>query len=103
MAALSAKAQLFISAKNSAGSFGFVQGNTVASIYIDDADFQTVKKAAGLFQQDIEMVTGKKPAIINKLSGRGKNIIIIGTIDKSALIVLIIMDGYEGCAEVSTD
>jgi Glycosyl hydrolase family 115/Gylcosyl hydrolase family 115 C-terminal domain len=86
LAASSARAQQIISEKNTPGSVGLVLGNAVASIYADDADFETVNKTASLFQQDIEMVTGKKPAIINKLSGQEKNIIIIGTIGKSALI-----------------
>ena len=34
-----------------------------AVIYVDDDDDALVKKSAELLQQDIEMVTGKKPAI----------------------------------------
>ncbi|HMC85080.1 MAG TPA: glycosyl hydrolase 115 family protein, partial [Chitinophagaceae bacterium] len=92
LAASSASAQQIISEKNTPGSVGLVLGNAVASIYADDADFETVNKTVSLFQQDIEMVTGKKPAIINKISGKEKNIIIIGTIGKSALIGQLIKE-----------
>src|SRR5450755_44138 len=84
------RAQKIIDEKNTPGAFALVQGNNTASIYVDDNDFETVKKAVALFQQDIEMVTGKTPAIINKLTGSEKNLIIIGSINKSALISQLI-------------
>jgi len=84
--------QEFITDKNETGSFGIVTGSSVASIFVDAADFALAKKAASLLQQDIEMVTGKKPAIINKLNGSEKNIIVIGTIGQSALIDQLIKE-----------
>ena len=47
------------------------------------------QKAASFLQSDIESVTGKKPVIINKI-GTEKNIILIGSIDQSALIASLI-------------
>jgi hypothetical protein len=85
-------AQEMITEVNIPGSFSLVQGSNTASVYVDEADFETVKKTVSLFQQDIEMVTGKKPAIIHSLTGAEKNIIIIGTIEKSALIHQLIKE-----------
>src|SRR5450432_2194853 len=85
-------AQDIIIEKNTPGSFALVQANSTATIYVDDADDETVKKTAALFQQDIEMVTGKKPVIVNKLNGSEKNIILIGTINKSALIKQLVKE-----------
>ena len=68
------------------GSFVMVDGKSLAAIYVDNADFETVKKTAALFQHDIEMVTGKRPVVINAIPDSAKNIIIIGTIGRSALI-----------------
>ena len=57
-----------------------------AAIYVDSNDFAVVKKSAQLLQQDVEMITGKKIEIVNKISGSIKNYIIIGTIGKSKII-----------------
>ncbi len=38
-----------------------------AIIYVDNADHALVKKAAALLQSDIEMVTGKKPVLVNNI------------------------------------
>src|SRR6187401_970597 len=56
-----------------------------AAIFVDQNDFDLVKKSAELLQQDMEMVTGKKPQIINKISANN-TIIIIGTIERSAVL-----------------
>ena len=53
----------FVSEVKTANSFSLSN----AVIYVDDADDALVKKAAELLQQDIEMVTGKKLQLINKL------------------------------------
>ena len=47
-----------------------------AVIYIDDNDFPLVKRSAELLQQDIEMVTGKKLPITNKILSSSPAIII---------------------------
>ena len=78
-------AQQLISNKNSAGSFPIVSNHSATALYIDSNDYTIVKKTATLFQQDIYSVTGIKPLITNSLSST-KNIIIIGTVGKSALI-----------------
>jgi hypothetical protein len=75
-------AQSLVTAKQTPGSFSLDN----ALIYVDENDFPVVKKSAALLQQDIEMVTGKKPALINKIPGSGGNIIIIGSLDRSAAI-----------------
>jgi Glycosyl hydrolase family 115/Gylcosyl hydrolase family 115 C-terminal domain len=85
-------AQGIITEKKEAGSFSMVAGNSIAAIYFDAADFAVVNKAATLLQQDIEMVTGKKPLLINKLSGSEKNIIVIGTVGQSALISQLVKE-----------
>jgi len=59
-----------------------------AMIYVDANDFPLVKKSAELLQQDIEMVTGRKIPITNKLPS--SSAIIIGSIQKSAGISQLI-------------
>jgi hypothetical protein len=60
---------------------------TKAYIFIDPNDFATVRKAAELLQQDIELVTGKKiPLITASLGDIKGNAIIIGSLGKSSVV-----------------
>ena len=45
------------------GSFGIVQGKTLASIYVDPNDYAGVARAARDLQADITRVTGRSPKI----------------------------------------
>jgi hypothetical protein len=78
-------AQSFVTSKKADGAFA-IASPQIASIYIDANDDWLVNKAAALLQNDIEMVTGKKPVIVNDLSSVSKNTIIIGIIDGSSII-----------------
>src|SRR6188508_3192295 len=84
--AIKLRAQVFITEKKDAGAFPLVTSSQATSIYVDENDDWLVHKAASLLQNDIEMVTGKKPGIISSFSSSQKNIIIIGTINGSATI-----------------
>lgn len=53
-------------------------------------DEALVQKAAALLQQDIEMVSGTKPSIINNITLSTKTVIIIGSLKKSSLIQQLI-------------
>lgn len=78
--------QNFVTQKNEAGAFPVVTSSQTTSIYVDPTDDWLVQKAASLLQNDIEMVTGKKPEIINDIKLSHGNIIVIGTIERSSLI-----------------
>ena len=67
-------------------SFPIVSGETATTIYVDANDHWLVQKAAALLQTDIEKVTGKKPDTAHALTHPAKNIIVIGSLDKSPLI-----------------
>ena len=72
--------------KASASSFSI--GDAV--IYVDTSDYTVVQKSAELLQNDIEMVTGKKPGLVHKLPVLTGNVIIIGSIEKSSVIIELI-------------
>ncbi len=55
------------------------------AIYVDSADYPLVKKSAELLQQDMEAVTGNRPAIVFSFNKPYKNLIVIGS-RQSALI-----------------
>ncbi len=75
-------AQQIISENKLPNSFSIKE----AVIYVDANDFALVKKSAELLQADIEMVTGKKISITNSISSLAKNVIVIGSAERSSLI-----------------
>lgn len=78
--------QSFITDKKATGSFIINDASGSSFLYIDATDYNLVHKAANFLQQDIEAVTGKKPEIINAIPSSAKNVIIIGSIDRSSVI-----------------
>src|SRR5207237_9310164 len=86
LGSLKAISQNYISVKKQAGSFPVVSATAATAIYTDEKDYWLVQKSASLLQQDIEMVTGKKPDIIHTIPASAKNIIIIGSINQSSII-----------------
>src|ERR1043166_1680440 len=84
--------QNFITEKNEAGAFPVVTLSQATSIYVDENDDWLVHKAASLLQNDIEIVTGKRPGIISSISYSEKKLIIIGTIGKSSLIGKLVQE-----------
>ena len=78
----------YVESSPHAGSFALADGNNLATMYIDQNDYWGVVRASGDLQQDIMRVTGHTPAITDKKDGVGKNtdLVIIGTVGKSALI-----------------
>ena len=73
--------------------FQLVTNQYQAMILIDDQDFPMVKLCAGLFRDDIERVTGYKPAlIVNIQQKRSTFCIIIGSIEKSRFIKKLISE-----------
>ena len=84
--AIKLRAQVFITEKKDVEAFPLVTSSQTTSIYVDENDDWLVHKAASLLQNDIEMVTGKKPDIVAAISSSTRNLIVIGTVGKSKLI-----------------
>src|ERR1700748_1529513 len=84
--------QDFVTERNTPGAFPVVAKNSTAAIYTDDSDYFLVRKAAALLQQDIQLVTDKKPAMLNSWASPVKNMIIIGSLERSGLIRQLIKD-----------
>jgi hypothetical protein len=57
-----------------------------ASIFIDAGDHALVALAAGLLKKDIREVTGSEPAVLTTAPQKTNTAIIIGSLDRSALI-----------------
>ena len=92
--------QNFITEKKEPNSFLVASSSQAATIYIDPNDDWLINKAAELLQNDLEMVTGKKPVIVHDLSNSEKNIIIIGSIDNSAIIQKLVTEKKIGIKNI---
>ena len=83
-----AVAQIEISAeRKSANDFPICDGKP-CTLYIGKNDYEVVETVANLFAEDLERVTGKKPAV-KKVSGRvtgKKEVMILRTVGHSTII-----------------
>ena len=79
-------AQSIILSKNEANSFAIVTNKQATTLVTDENDHWLVQKAASLFQDDIEKVSGKKPEITHAIPASAKNLVIIGSLEQSAII-----------------
>lgn len=55
-------------------------------ICVDDSDVPVVKKVAQLFAEDWQRLTGKKAMVVNQIPATNDAVVIIGSINQSALI-----------------
>jgi hypothetical protein len=75
------------------GAFPIVNGATAATIYVDSYDYPGVARAVGDLAADIQRVTGQESKITHDDQSLAKNTIIVGTLEKSALIKRLVQDG----------
>ncbi len=73
------------------GSFPLVS-KTVAPILIDTNDWPGVIRAANDLSTDVNRVTGRSPTILNTVKRGDNNVVIIGTLGKSATIDRLVRD-----------
>ena len=83
-------AQSIIADNKGAHSFAIVSNTEAIPILFDEQDYWLVQKAASFLQTDIESVTGKQPEIITKITRGVKNVILIGSLDRSPFIAQLI-------------
>lgn len=77
-----ANSQLIVETK--AGENSFLLGNTI--ICVTPEDHALVQLTAGFLQKDIEAITGKSPTVSATIPSTATTVIIIGSLEKSALI-----------------
>jgi hypothetical protein len=75
------------------GDFELVANGRTADLYVAPEDFRVVQIAAICFGADVERVTGIKPKIKSNRVELAGNIVLIGTIGKSAVIDELIRAG----------
>lgn len=69
-----------------ANEFGMINRKSNAHLYFDEQDFEVVKKAANLFSDDVQLVTGKKMQVEATKNKLASNSIIVGTLGHNKLI-----------------
>jgi hypothetical protein len=76
----------YVESERAPGSFALVQDKVTATISVDSNDWAGVVRAANDLRADVGRVTDCRPPIIFGQNRLGTNVIIIGTVGKSALI-----------------
>src|SRR5262245_31195864 len=76
----------YVSNVASGGSFTLAAGKTTATIYVDANDWPGVIRAAGDLQSDVRRVTDLTPTLVKDDKALGANMVLIGTVGKSAII-----------------
>ncbi|MBC72550.1 glycosyl hydrolase 115 family protein [Flagellimonas aurea] len=66
--------------------FAIVENSIASDILVSESDHKGVQRIAGMFQKDLEHVSGKAPELIVGETHRSNNLIIVGTMGKSTLI-----------------
>src|SRR5450432_1926875 len=77
---------IIIRTQKDAGFFPVVSASGPTAIYVDKKDHWLMQKVAELLQQDIEMITGEKPRILDVMPASADQLIIIGSMDSSDII-----------------
>ncbi len=76
-----------------ADAMALVEDGRAAPIHVDAADDAGVIRAAGDLQADIERVTSVKPLLARGVEPKGRDVVIVGTIGRSALVDALVQSG----------
>jgi len=75
------------------GDFSLVQQSQAADILVSSGDFKVVQIAAQNLAEDVERVTGKKPAPSSDASHLSRYAVIVGTLGRSPFIDSLVHSG----------
>ncbi len=75
------------------GGFALVEHGIPSNILVSGADHAGVQRVAGMFQKDLEHVSGQPPKLSIAENSVSNNLIIVGTIGKSTLINRLASEG----------
>jgi Glycosyl hydrolase family 115/Gylcosyl hydrolase family 115 C-terminal domain/Glycosyl hydrolase family 67 N-terminus len=74
-------------------NFAIVRAGHASSIYVDASDYPGVQRAVKDLQADIDRVTGFTPAMLHENDALSSDVIVVGTLGKSALIDRLVSEG----------
>ena len=81
-----AKAEIVINGNTSNGAFPVAVTGKATALFVSPSEETVVKKASAMFADDVERVTGQKPALNFSKTIKGGRVIVFGTLGKSAFI-----------------
>ena len=73
--------------------FLLVTRNDLATILVDEEDNATVRLCAGIFADDVQRVSGRKPLLLHDIKDAAGSCVIIGSINESRIIKKLIASG----------
>ncbi len=76
----------YVSEKKAAGAFMLAAGDQSSTLWVSSRDYPGVKRVVTHLQEDIGRVTGAKPKLVIDIPPSGKQIVLIGTLDKCPMI-----------------
>ena len=85
----------------SPADFPIVSSGRPAAVYVAETENVSVARTASLFADDIERVTGIRPELVSGLPEKGKDIIVIGTLDGNAFIDALVKSGKIDVSTIS--
>jgi hypothetical protein len=89
----------FVTSAVSQGSFPLVARGVAAPIVVDLQDHAGVLRAARDLQQDVERVTGLRPALVEGTAPRGPALL-VGTLGRSGLVERLVQQGKLDVREI---
>lgn len=93
--------QEFVTMSYHAGDFKLAWENSVADVYVSGAENPAVLNVATLFTEDVQRVTGRRPALKNAVAGLSSHAVIVGTIGKSKVIQDLMAAGKIDVSQVA--
>ena len=82
-----------VSATDTPESFRLAADNATADVYVDAHDYQLASIAAGLLADDVQRVTGHRPAVKSDAAQLDGDAVIVGTLGHCAVIDKLAADG----------
>lgn len=83
----------YISFTPRSGAFALVKSGRAVPVVVSDRDHPGVVRVAGDLRDDIERVTGVRPALAHAAPAKAREIVLLGTIGRSPLIDRLIATG----------
>ena len=83
----------WVRATYQSGDFQLAQGGRLAEVFIAPEDFKCDQIAANLFTEDVERVTGQKPALVADAAKLRGPAVLIGTLGHSSVIDQLVASG----------
>ncbi len=71
---------------SSDGAFALSAKTNAAPIWVDASDYTVARISAGLFADDVQRVTGRRPTVTNNAQELAGEVVIAGTLGHSALV-----------------